>query len=287
MKLQYYPGCTLSSTAQEYDSSVKAVFKTFGIQLEEIKNWNCCGAVEATSVSPLLSIALPARNLTLLSESNDGKIMMPCTACLSNHIKAMWELEEKENIKKEIENIVGEKIPKVEIKHPLDVLLNEIGIEKIKEKVKTPLNKLKVAPYYGCVIVRPSQVMHFDDPEDPKSMDKILSALEAEVVPYPHKTECCGGALMMTNENLTLEMSKKIFLGAKVAGADCIAVICPMCHMALESLYEKIMEKFKLDLDIPVLYFTQLMGVAFSLDINKLGLHRNFISPIKLIKEKI
>ncbi|MDI6815495.1 MAG: CoB--CoM heterodisulfide reductase iron-sulfur subunit B family protein [Dehalococcoidales bacterium] len=283
MKIGYYPGCTLHSSAKEYDLSAQLVLHSLGIELEEIKDWNCCGAFEAASISHLLSLALPARNLSTAGKEFQ-KVIIPCSACLLAHVRVKQELSENERLKQEVSEIIGqEAVTDLDIKHPLDVLVNDVRIEKIKGNLKRSLNGLRVACYYGCVIVRPSQFYHFDDPNYPQSMDEIITALGGQSLAFPYKVKCCGGALLLPNEEIALEMTKSILLGAKDAGAQCILVVCPMCHMALESLYKKVESKHKVNLDMPILYFTQLIGLAFGFGVTELGLQRNLISPMKLV----
>ena len=283
MKIGYYPGCSLHSSAKEYDLSAQLVSRSLGIELKEIKDWNCCGAFEAASISHLLSLALPARNLSIAAKEF-RKVAMPCSACLLAHVRAKKELNDDEKLKQALSELIELQVAvDLDIRHLLDVFVRDIGIEKIKENLKRSLNGLRVACYYGCVIVRPSQFYHFDDPNYPQSLDEIVTALGGQSLPFPYKTKCCGGALLLPYEELALEMTKSILIGAKDAGAQCIIVVCPMCHMALESLYTKVESKNKVNLDTPILYFTQLMGLAFGHGVKELGLQRNLISPMKLV----
>jgi len=283
MKIGYYPGCTLHSSAKEYDLSAQLILSNLGVELQEIKDWNCCGAFEAASVSHLLSLALPARNLSIAAKEFQ-KVVMPCSACLLAHVRVKKELNDDEKLKQEVSEIIDQPaVVDLDVRHVLDVFVNDIGIEKIKEKLKKPLNGLRVACYYGCVVVRPSQFYHFDDPDDPQSLDEIITALGGQSVPFPYKTKCCGGALLLSDEELTLEMTKNILIGAKEWGAQCIVTVCPMCQMSLETLYPKIESKYKVNLDMPVIYFTQLMGLAFGYEAKELGLQRNLVSPMKLV----
>ncbi|MFH1448918.1 MAG: CoB--CoM heterodisulfide reductase iron-sulfur subunit B family protein [bacterium] len=284
MTIGYYPGCTLHSTAKEYELSTKAVFANLDAELEELKDWNCCGAVEASSVNPLLALSLSARNVAIAAK-DWTKIVVPCPACLSNLLKVEDELMAHPEIKPKLEDIIGQEIPenKLEIKHPLDIIINDIGLDKIKERIKKPLAGLKVAAYYGCLLVRPSRITQFDNPEDPKSLGEIITALGAENLNFPYKTKCCGGSLLMTNEDLTIQMTKNILLSAKDIGAQCIVTVCSMCQMALETLYAKVESASNVKLDIPVVYFTQLIGLAFGFEPKKLGLHKNLVCAEKLV----
>jgi len=173
----------------------------------------------------------------------------------------------------------------VKVRHYMDVLANDIGFSKIRQKVTVPLKGLKVAPYYGCLIVRPIGIQRFDDPEHPTSMDRVIEALGAEVVYYSDKTRCCGASLVITDEEVMMEMTKAPLLTAKNAQADCIVTPCPLCHFNLDAKQRDIASRFDLDLGIPVLYITQFIGVAFGLPPKELGLHRNVVSPNKIFKK--
>jgi heterodisulfide reductase subunit B len=209
---------------------------------------------------------------------------MPCSACLLAHVRVKKELNDDEKLRQEVSDIIDQPAAvDLDVRHLLDVFVNDIGIEKIKESLKKPLNGLRVACYYGCVVVRPSQFYHFDDPDYPQSLDKIVTALGGQSVPFPYKTKCCGGALLLSDEEITLEMTKNILIGAKEWEAQCIVTVCPMCQMSLETLYPKVESKYKVNLDMPIVYFTQLMGLAFGYGAKELGLQRNLVSPTKLV----
>lgn len=276
MKLAYYPGCSIHASSREYEISARAILRDFDIELEEIKDWNCCGAIEASSVDHLLSVALPSRNLTL---ADTDKIIMLCSACQQIHNKVKEELAEDEVLRGKVEEIIGEKIDTdIEVKHLLYFITREIEEEKIKLNVKRKLVGLRVIPYYGCCVDRPSRYIGGDNPDFPESLEKIITALGGSPIPFSYKTKCCGGTLLLPNEDISFSMTRNILLEAKKAGAGCIAVVCPLCHFGLEKF------SMKLGLDIPVLYFTQLMGIAFGYKADELGLNRNLISAEKLIK---
>jgi heterodisulfide reductase subunit B len=286
MKAGYYPGCSLHSSAKEYNLSARLVLGKLGIELEEIPDWNCCGAVEASSLNHLLALSLPARNLALAAKVNKKTLVMSCTACLLNSLKAQEEMKKNADLKKTITEIIGSEIREdLQIKHFLQIIIEQSSLEEIAKLTQIPLQNIKIAPYYGCVIVRPSELMKFDHPESPTSLDRIITALGGICLPYQHKTKCCGGALLLTNEEICLEMVKGILEEAKQLTAHCVIVLCPMCHMALENLYPKVEKKYNLNLDFPILHFTQLIGLAFGFKPKELGLDRNLISPQKLVEE--
>ncbi|MFQ6081376.1 MAG: CoB--CoM heterodisulfide reductase iron-sulfur subunit B family protein [Candidatus Bathyarchaeia archaeon] len=288
MKYAYFPGCSVISTAREYGESCKAVSRVLGIELMEIPDWNCCGAMDAIyAYNPSLSIALAARNLSLV-ESMKMDMLTLCSACFFTLRRANKLLREDSAIKNKIDKMLsgtglnynGE----VGVRHYLSVLADDIGFEKVSESVKIPLDGLKVAPYYGCMLIRPPDIVDFDDPEHPRSMDKLVEALGAESVDYVGRIRCCGASLGMTEEDVMMRMTKELLLNAKDADADCMIVACPMCHFNLDVKQRDIESTFDVKIDLPILYFTQLVGVAFGLNPKELALNKNFASPTKLLQ---
>ncbi|MFQ6137154.1 MAG: CoB--CoM heterodisulfide reductase iron-sulfur subunit B family protein [Candidatus Hydrothermarchaeales archaeon] len=288
MKYAYYPGCTLISSAIEYDMSTRAVCEALGIELADIEDWNCCGASAAYSIDNLLSYALPARNLAI-AEKMGLDVVAPCSACSHNLLKVNKAVEDDPELMEKVNKILEETGVRYEgtikAKHLLDAIVNDLGIDAVSSKVTRELEGLKVAPYYGCLIVKPPDIANFDSPEDPQSMDEIITAVGAEVVPFrDFKTKCCGGPVLLTREDVALELTKNILEGAKRAGADCILVNCPLCHMNVDAKQPSIEKTFKVEINLPVLYFTQLMGLALEIEPKKLGLDKNLISTKPVIK---
>ncbi|PHP45349.1 hypothetical protein B6V01_004385, partial [Methanosarcinales archaeon ex4572_44] len=223
MKFTYYPGCSAHASAKEYDMSARAVFEKLGVELVEIDDWNCCGALEAEN--PLVSTALSIRNLAIAEESGLD-LAIPCSACYFNAIKAVKYLREDESVQKkllEADRSLGFN-DTIAPRHLLDIVVNEVGVEEIAKHTTRPLSGIKVVPYYGCLIGRPSDIA-FDDPDDPKSMDALIEALGAEQPPFAHKATCCGGALIMTNFDYSMEMSRKILEDAKESGAAPVGTV--------------------------------------------------------------
>ncbi len=288
MEFAFYPGCTYHATSREYGESTLAVLKelriseTEGVEFEEIDNWNCCGALETTTLSPTLAMAVPARNLAIASKQ-DKPLAMICSACFYNHQKVNKELEKDQKLKSEVTRIIKDDIRPIEIKHFLDIVVRDVGLDNVSKSVKNPLNGLKVAPYYGCALLRPSLVNAVDDHHNPSIFESLIETLGGEAVNYPLKTKCCGGSLIATNEDITYKMTNSILVAAKEAGADCIATCCPLCQMALESIYLKEDKKREEKFDMPILYFTQVMGIAFGLSKKELGLQRCFIKNDDLL----
>jgi len=288
MKYAYYPGCSIHASAKEYAMAANAVNKYLDIELIEIPDWNCCGAIDAVyAYNPLLSISLSARNLAL-AEHMKMDIVTLCSACFFTLSRANTMMRENADMKGKVEKVINDAGLKyageVKVRHYMDILTNDVGFEKIRQQVKVPLKGLKVAPYYGCLIVRPTGIQKFDDPEHPTSMDKVIEALGAETVYYPDKTRCCGASLVITDEKVMMEMTKGPLLTAKNAQADCIVTPCPMCHFNLDAKQKDIENYFKIELGLPVLYITQLIGLAFGLPPKELGLQRNIVSPNKIFE---
>lgn len=282
MSYAYYPGCSLEATAKEYDMSFRSVFTALGLEFEELTDWSCCGASAAHATSRLLSLALPARDLAK-AEAQGKDVVAPCPACYQN-LKQVREyvLEGEENhakLSKALESTGLEVKGEVKVRHPLDVFINDLGIDALAEKVDKPLEGLRVVPYYGCYITRPPGMESFDDVENPTSMDKIILALGATVLPFTRKTRCCGAPVMMSNEEEMHRLSYEIIKEAKEAGAQAIVVACPMCHMSLDAKQPEIEKHMDEKLSMPVLYITQLIGLALGLDpYAELGLDKNIVS---------
>ncbi len=280
MRFGYYPGCSLSSGAKEYDMSVRAVFAHLGIELIEIEDWNCCGAVHADVNNANATITLPARNLALAEAQELGTIIAPCSGCYLNLRQASKAVAEDKKIRALVNESLSDELQltgEIEVLHPLYVLLNKYGLERIKEHVVKPLADWKIASYYGCMLTRPKDV--FDSTERPIGLDTLMSALGAEGVSYPMKAKCCGGALALSHGDVTVRLSGDVLLSAKDAGADIVTLACPMCHMALDVYQGKVEKAIKTSLDLPILYFTQVMGLAFGIEKSELGFNRHLVSP--------
>ncbi|HEX59829.1 MAG TPA: disulfide reductase [Methanomicrobia archaeon] len=275
-KYSYYPGCTLHTSAKEYDMSVRAVFSALGVELIEIEDWNCCGALEVGI--PLLAYALNARNLAL-AERAGFDLVVPCSACFYNLARTDHALRDEE-LRRRIGTNYARRI---KVRHVLDVLANDL-LDEIKMRVKRELS-MRVVPYYGCLTVRPSD-FGFDDPNHPESMDRLLSALGADVPKFPSKAKCCGGPILMTAEEVPLKMAGQILEEAKRVGADAISVACPLCHLMLDAKQPDIEEALGKEFKVPILYFTQLVGLALDIKPRKLGLHKNVV-PAREVVEKV
>jgi len=281
MKLAYYPGCTLHGTAREYDASTKAVCKAAGVDLVEIEDWNCCGALEAI-FDKELSMGLSARN-NFKAQKTGLDLVIPCSICSHNLSRADTAMKKDEAFRKKIERALGEKYHGVKMKHLLDVIVNDIGIDAISGKFKRSLKGIKAVAYYGCLLVRPSEVSKFDNPENPMSLDNLIRSTGADCLPFTQKTKCCGGNLLMSKQDYAFILTKKLFDEAKATGANCIVVACPMCHMLLDGQQTMIGKVHNTVIEMPVLYFTQLIGLAMGLSEKELELDKNMVPASKLI----
>jgi heterodisulfide reductase subunit B len=284
MDIAYYPGCSLESSSKEYQLSAKTVCEQMGINLVKIEDWNCCGALEVSSLSPILSLALPARNLKIASKVSD-KLVVACNACFNNLMTVQDKINNNTELNEKICQILNFKFREIEIIHLLDLIYNEVGLEKIEELVKKPLKGLKTVSYYGCLSVRPSKIMKSEDPDNPTYIDEIISILGGEPLEFVHKTKCCGGGLLMTYREIALNLTQQILTEANQRSAQCILVTCPLCHMTLETLTDKIKSNFKTK--IPILFFTQILGLSLGIEPKKLGLNKNLISTEQIIKSII
>jgi heterodisulfide reductase subunit B len=281
MKYSYYPGCSAHASGKEYNASLQAVCQELAIELVELADWNCCGATPAATTRPGLAQALAARNLAIAAEA-ELDLMTPCSACYKNIRGAALKLRDDPAARAELESLLDNRsldhIPPV--RHPVDIFWNDLELSSLP--VKRPLEGLKVASYYGCLISRPKG--GFDDPEDPRSMDDLMAAIGAEAVTWTYKTKCCGGAVFIPHKQVALELTGKILVKAHAAGADVIALGCPFCQLLLDMYQDQALRQVGADFRIPVLYFSQLMGVAFGIKDERLALKGNIVSPFAALE---
>ncbi len=279
MSIAYYPGCSALGTSKDYEVSTQAICKHLGVVMKEVEDFSCCGSTPAHTMSHELSSALSARNLRLAADMQADKVLTPCPSCLANLKTAKYRMQD-EKFKEEVDSLLDTPCGELpESYSVLQYLIEEVGLDKIKENVKKPLKGLKVACYYGCLLTRPAKIMGFDREEQPMSMDNILTALGAEVVDFPLKTECCGAAQGIPVNAMTSNLVARILQRAKEFDADIIAVACPLCQMNLDLRQSQAEKTSGLNFNIPAIYFTQLMGFAFGLPNEELLLDKHIISP--------
>jgi heterodisulfide reductase subunit B len=264
MRYAYYPGCSLESTAKGYDLSLRAVFRLLGQELEEIDDWNCCGATAYMSVAETVALAVSARNLALAERMGGLDVVAPCSACFTVLSKTQRYLRGHSELRDRVQESLAEAglslTRPVRVRHPLDVLVNDVGLDAVVARAARHLGGAKVAPYYGCQIVRPER--GFDDREVPMWLDVLFQRLGAEVVDYPPKVRCCGGMQMSTNEQVGLRLNFDLLAEAMDSGANVVVTTCPLCQINLEAYQTRINDTFGTAFKIPVVYFTQLLGLA-------------------------
>jgi len=272
----YYPGCSQIATSKAYDISTRNTARVLGIELIELDDWNCCGATAYTAISEKRSFVLSARNLAL-AEKTGHDLVTACAGCYLSLHKTNRYMAENTEIREEIRRALKaggmDYTGGVRVRHCLDVMVNDLGEEEIKQHVVRAFNGLKVAPYYGCQITRPFG--DIDDPEFPEVMHRLLDWIGAEPIPFSMMTKCCGGMLMITQQKVALELVGQILSRAKEEGADCIATACPLCQINLEAYQAKAARITGADCKIPVFYFTQLLGITLGLKPKDLALSDN------------
>lgn len=284
MKALFYPGCSIQRSSRPYLDSIEAIQPILELELEEVRDWNCCGATEYMSVHRLGAQALIGRNLALAQQQVNGTrtLVAACSACYLNLAKTEHYMRSDKALAGTINAVMAEgelhyDPGTLEIRHLLDIITTDIGIAKIKSLVTRPLKGLRVAPYYGCMIARPDLFNRSDDPEYPQAMDRLLGALGAEVIDFPLKTHCCGGHMTQINPETAFELIRRLLDGANQYEAALMVTVCPMCQLNLDAYQEETNKFFGLDYHVPILYFTQLIGLAFGLEAEVLGIGKEFI----------
>jgi heterodisulfide reductase subunit B len=279
MKFAYYPGCTATSTSIEYDESVRETSRYLGIDLEEIPDWTCCGASSGHVINRELALALPSRNLALANRMSLG-IVAPCPECSLRHKTAEYELKKDPALKARIEEDIGMSLElSQKSKHILEVLYQDVGIDAIHQKVQKSLKGLKIVTFYGCYLVRPPEIMGFDDPENPTIMDKIMEALDAKVMDWSYKVDCCGGGLSIVAPEIVKKLVGKIVTAAFEVGADAIVTACGICQANLDMRQPKNSGSHPM----PIFYFSELSALAFGSLKVKEWLAKHSVDPSDLL----
>jgi heterodisulfide reductase subunit B len=285
VKYAFFPGCSLEASAWDYDKSLRAVCRVLGIELEEIPDWVCCGATPAHATNASLAVALPAMNLVAARDMG-YPVATPCAACYSRLRTANHKLRGDPQERQRVERMIGKPYDGgVEVRHILDLLVNDFGLDAIRAKVKRPLKGLNVACYYGCLLSRPPEIVAFDDAEHPTSMERLMVALGAEPVEWPYQTECCGAGLSVTQPDVVNRLGHRLLSMAREAGAQYIAVACQMCQMNLDLRQADAARAHGEIPETPVLFISQLMGLALGLSSDELGLDALTVSADALCGE--
>ncbi len=280
----YYPGCCMHDDSPMYDTSARAVAKVLDMELIELEDWNCCGSTPYTVVDELSAFCCCARNLAL-AEKRGFDLVAACSDCYLILNRTNQHFKEYPEIRRKINEALAagglEYRGSIRVRHILDVFANDISRDEITSKVKVDLSGLKVAPYYGCQVVRPAP--SFDDVEYPQSLDRLIKSIGAEVVPFPLKTRCCGGSLILSEEDIALGLIRKLLDNALSNGAECIVTVCPFCQLNIDAYQSTVNRKFKTNYNLPILFFTQLMGIAFGIESKAVGLEYNVVPADKVL----
>ena len=291
MKYAYYPGCSGHGTSVEYEASTRAVCNALNMDLVEIEDWNCCGSTPAHSVSHELSGALAARNLMQAAKTGADCVISPCPSCSSNLKMARYRMQKPE-FKARVDELLDAPTPAnadggadlMETYSVLQAIVEQVGVDAVASRVTYPLEGLKVVTYYGCLLSRPAQVAKFDDPENPVSLDNIMRALGAEVLPFALKTECCGAAMGIPDVNIPGSLSGRILDTAKAVGAEAVITACPLCHMNLDLRQRQAARISKKSFfGLPVFYYTQMIALAFGLPKDAMRLDKLAVNPYPLL----
>jgi len=287
MKFAFYPGCSLESTAWDFAASTRAVCAALDLELTDVEDWSCCGSTPAHASNTTLAVALPVLNLQK-AEQSGLPVLTSCAACYARLRMANHKVATDKAERSRAERVTGAPYEgQVPIHHVLDVLANQIGPRRLRDRVTQPLSGLKVACYYGCLLSRPPEVVAFDDAENPTCMEDVLEAAGATPVKWPFRTECCGAGLALTHTDVVSRLAERLVAMAHGAGADCIAVACPMCQTNLEMRQPRTSESNGRLSPMPVAYVTQLLGLALGLAPRDLGLRALAVSPLPRLRQDL
>jgi len=289
VKYALYPGCSLESSSVAYTMSLEAVARSLGLEFETIDDWNCCGATEYHTIDKLAAHAVIARNLALVDSTLD-QVVAPCSACYLNLKKTDKLMTEHPELGSQVNEALSAgglsyDAGRLKVRHILDVLYHDVGEQAIRDRVDHPLKGLRVAPYYGCVVVRPLD--GFDNPEYPTKLDELLGWLGAEVVDYPVKAHCCGGHMAQISEQQAFELIRRLLQAAAEYDADVVACLCPMCQLNLDAYQDRVNSHYGTRFDLPVLFFTQLIGVALGLDGAAVGIGKEIVAAKPILESRI
>jgi heterodisulfide reductase subunit B2 len=284
MKYAYYPGCSAESTARDMNQSTLAVARALGIDLREPKGWTCCGATAGHQTDPLLAVSLPAANLVKVQDLKLD-MLVNCAACYNRMKVANHEISTQAAVRRSVRQALDRDYDgSVKVRHLLEVLLEDVGLPTLTRSLKRSLKGLKVACYYGCLLVRPPGILKFDDPENPKSLDRLVTAMGGQSLDWPCKVECCGGGLSLTRTDVVLQLTDSILDMAVPSGADCLAVSCPMCQANLDMRQPDINKQTGKNYRVPVLYITQLLGLCLGFGPDELGFEKLIVPASQVLK---
>jgi heterodisulfide reductase subunit B len=289
MKVSYYPGCTLKNTAKNFENSTLAALERLGVEVEELDRWYCCGTVFSLASDTLIHHVGPIRNLIRVKEAGSDTVMTLCAMCYNTLKRANERMKKEPESLEKINNFMWNETvdyeADVKVMHLLELLRDDIHFEHVAEKVVKPLQRLKISNYYGCLLVRPKDI-GFDDVENPTVMEKLMTALGAEPVDFPYKTECCAAYQTVDNPGIVADRTHRIINSAREQGAEVVVVSCPLCAFNLDYRQKETIRKFPDFSYMPVLYFTQMLAIALGCPEESLGFDLHYIDPRPLLKEK-
>jgi heterodisulfide reductase subunit B len=285
MKYAYYPGCSAESTARDMNQSTLAVARALKLDFEEPKGWTCCGATAGHQTDRELAVALSAANLAKVQDMKLDMVVN-CAACYNRMKVANHEISTHAAVRRKVRDALEKDYDgSVKVRHLLEVLLEDIGLPTLTKSLKRTLNGLKVACYYGCLLVRPPEILQFDDPENPKSLDRLVTAMGGVSLEWPCKVDCCGGSLSLSRTDVVVQLTESILDMAVQSGAECIAVSCPMCQINLDVRQQDINKLSGRNYRMPVIYITQLLGLCLGLDASELGFEKLMVPAVNVLKK--
>ncbi|HMK61035.1 MAG TPA: CoB--CoM heterodisulfide reductase iron-sulfur subunit B family protein [Dissulfurispiraceae bacterium] len=286
MEMAYYPGCSLHATSAFYDVQCRDVLSRLGVDLKEIKDWNCCGATSAAKTNGFLAVALPARNLGLADASGYKEMMIPCALCYSRTLLTQRALEGDKDLRDIINAELSEKVQgKIKLRSILDVLAAKVKSGELAAGAEKKLVGLKPACYYGCLQTRyPMDIDIGDSVENPQGMEKVCGALGAEAIQWGYKTDCCGASASLNDTDVSLRLMSNIVKDAVARGANCIVTACPMCQLNLDAYQPKVGERYGINERLPVFFITELVGISMGMRAAELQIDKHVIESIELLK---
>ena len=289
MKISYYPGCTLKNNAKNFEDSALCSLKNLEVEVEELERWNCCGTVFSLATDDLIHHVAPIRNLIRVKEANTNKVMTLCAMCFNTLKRANERVRsDPESLDKINEFMYREEVEyqgDVKVLHLLEILRDEIKFENITKKVVKPLKNLKIANYYGCLLVRPKEI-GLDDVENPTVLENLMTALGADAIDFPYKTECCASYQTVDKPEIVADRTYQILTSAQSQGAELVSLSCPLCAFNLDHRQKETVQKYPEFKNIPILYFTQLMALALGCPEKDLRLDLHYIDPKPILREK-
>jgi len=287
MRYAYYPGCVAKGMAHELFDSTSEVAKRLGTELMELTAASCCGAGAQNEGNPLLNVVLNTRTLAQ-AENQNLDVLTICSTCQGVMCQVKKQLKEDSRLfsrtNEALDKIGLQYKGKVRVKHLLWVLIEDYGLKKLESQVTKPLTSFKVAPFYGCYILRPPEALEFEDHEKPRSLEDVIKALGAESLHFDGETKCCGFPILFFQRKTAFEMSSQYLNNAKQKGADFMVTPCPLCHISLETYQKKAQKQARIETNLPVVHFSQLIGLALGIKPEKLGFSKHMVSMLKVLR---